>query len=181
MNWSSRITWRCNEKGMNKFLPFSIRIIYLSEPRNIPNSASVCTNPNDIRLGVSSCLAFDDSSGSVREIDSVWWFLDEYGSHWFILGASHCREKEICSNCIYISIVSACLLSSLCHLQREGGRLIETVNGTRNFCCVSFSLAYHPSGPGYATPTFNWRVANCSKQQVAGLLLNNMLSTSRDH
>ena len=35
--------------------------------------------------------------------------------------------------------------------------------------------------PGYTTPTFNWRVANCSKQQVAGLLLNNMLSTSRDH
>lgn len=51
----------------------------------------------------------------------------------------------------------------------------------RNFCCMSFSFIYRPSPPGYATPTFNWRVANCSKQQVAGLLLNNMLSASRDH
>lgn len=75
----------------------------------------------------------------------------------------------------------ACSLRATCNAAIEGNWLIETVNGTRNFCCVSFSLAYHPSGPGYATPTFNWRVANCSKQQVAGLLLNNMLSTSRDH
>lgn len=81
-----------------------------------------------------------------------------------------------------ISIRSAGSSPPPCHLQR-GHRtgLIETVNGIRNFCCVSFSLAYHPSAPGYATPTSNWRVANCSEQQVAGLLLNNMLSASRDH
>lgn len=71
---------------------------YLSESGNIPNSASVSTNPNDIRLGVSSCLAFDDSSGSVREVDSIWWFLDEYRSHGFILGASHCAKEEFWSS-----------------------------------------------------------------------------------
>lgn len=90
-------------------------------------------------------------------------------THWILRGA--------------ISIVPPARLfrRATCNAATEGDRLIETVNGIRNFCCVSFSLAYHPSAPGYATPTFNWRVANCSEQQVAGLLLNNMLSTSRDH
>lgn len=164
---------------------------HLSESRNVSNSTSVSTNPDDIRLGVSSGLAFDNSSGSIREVNSVWWFLDEYWSHRFILSASHYGNRKnrplYQENAPRISIVlsaSSRGYHSLCNeadATISEDQLIETVSDKRNFSCVSFSLAYHRSPPGYATPTFNWRAANCSKQQVAGLLLNNMLSTSRDH